>query len=349
MKGLAKVSRGEGAIELVDRPQPDPAPDEVLVNVEYAGLCGSDVGIYRFKPAFERMELPTVIGHEYAGTVVERGADVTTFQPGDPVVERPIRPCGNCHQCQSGEENVCQDIKLTGIDHDGAFEPYLTAPADVLHSVPKGMNLKHAALMEPTAINTRAIIENSRVSAGDAILVEGPGPMGLLAAQVARTQGADVLVSGVNRDASHRLELARELGFETINVDATDLAHRRSERTDGIGFDVVIDTTGHPSGLETAARSVRKGGQIVLVGQSGEATLDYSPMVRAELDVQCSYGATYADFERARRLIENEQIQAGRIIDDRFSLLAAEAAFEAFDSGETVKPVFDVSELAEAN
>ncbi|WP_435156306.1 zinc-dependent alcohol dehydrogenase [Haladaptatus sp. DFWS20] len=345
MRGLAKVARNEGAMQLIDRPHPTPAENEVLVEVKHAGLCGSDAGIYKFKSAFERMNLPTVIGHEYAGRVVERGANVSGYSIGDHVVERPIRPCGDCYQCQIGEENICQNTALTGIDHDGAYEKYIAVPEDVLHPVPNDVHLNHAAIAEPAAIAVRAVAKNSRVEPGDRVLVEGPGPIGLLTAQIADAQGGDVVVSGVGRDANYRLPLARKLGFEIINAGDDDLESVRRDKTDGAGYDVIFDTTGHPSGLTTAVEEVRKGGQIVLVGQTGEVTMAYTPLVRSEIDIQCTYGALYDDFERAFRMIQSGDVDAETFIDNRFSLLDAEEAFEAFLSSETAKPVFDISEL----
>ncbi|MFA1610662.1 zinc-dependent alcohol dehydrogenase [Halobellus rubicundus] len=347
MRGLAKTTREFGGMELLDLDRPAPSADEVLIEVDYAGLCGSDAGIYAFKPAFERMDPPTVIGHEYTGRIVELGADVTSFSVGERVVERPIRGCGECYQCQTGLENLCQDIELTGIDHDGAYAEYIVAPADTLQSVPDDVDPRHAALAEPTAVSTRAVIENSRVGAGDRVLVAGPGPIGLLTAQVARAQGAVVTVAGVSSDTEYRLPLAEKLGFEAVNIEETDLETYREEFTDGIGYDVVFDTTGHPSGLQLAADEVRKGGQIVLVGQPGEATISYTPLVRAEVDLQCSYSALYEDFERAFRLSASGDVDHETFLDDRFDLLDAESAFESFLAGETCKPVFDVSVLRE--
>jgi len=347
MRALSKVERSHGAMQLVDRDRPTPAADEALVAVDYAGLCGSDAGIYEFESAFDRMNLPTVIGHEYSGHVVEVGEDVTKFAVGDRVVERPIRGCGDCYQCEIGESNVCQNAVITGVDHDGAYERYIAVPERALHAVPDGVEQQHAAMVEPTSIAARAVIENSRVGAGDRVLVEGPGPIGLLTAQIARAQGGSVVVSGVGQDEAYRLPLAQELGFETLNVATDDLDERRETLTDGVGYDVVFDTTGHPSGLTSAVEEVRKGGQIVLIGQTGETTMPYSPLVRAEIDVQCSYASMYDDFERSLRLIERGDVDAATFIDDRFSLLDADAAFEAFLAGETVKPVFDVAELDE--
>lgn len=347
MLGLAKQTPEPRSVELVERSRPEPASDEALVEVDFAGLCGSDAGIYAFESAYEWMPLPRVIGHEYAGRVVEVGDAVTRFEVGDRVVERPIRNCGTCYQCETGETNVCQNAVITGVHHDGGYAGYIAVPADALHPLPEGVPRRHAAVVEPASVGVRAVAQNSRVSPGERVLVEGPGPIGLLTAQVARAAGSRVLVSGVERDAAYRLPLASDLGFETVDVSAEDIASRSDALTDGVGFDVVFDTTGHPSGLSTAVESVRKGGQVVLVGQTGETAMEYSPLVRSETDLQCSYASEYEDFERALRLMERGDIDCETFLDDRFSLRSAPEAFEAFLAGETCKPVFDVAELRE--
>ncbi|WP_435180556.1 zinc-dependent alcohol dehydrogenase [Halorussus sp. AFM4] len=344
MKGLTKTRREHGSMELREYEVPEPGPDEALVEVDYAGLCGSDAGIYEFESAFERMDLPTVIGHEYTGRVVETGDLVTEFSVGDRVVEQPIRGCGTCYQCKSGNENVCQNAVITGVDHDGAFAGYTTVPESALHAVPDDLEPRRAAIVEPTSIATRAVIHNSVVRPADRVLVAGPGPIGLLTAQVADAQGGDVLVAGVAQDADYRLPLAEELGFETVDVETEDTDEVFDEQTDGIGFDVVFDTTGHPSGLQLSVDAVRKGGQIVLVGQTGETTMPYSPLVRSEIDLQCSYASMWEDFERALRLLDDGTIDFETFVDTRFSILDADEAFEAFLSGETCKAIFDVSE-----
>ena len=347
MRALAKLERTRGSMGLIDVQKPAPGPDEALVEVAYAGLCGSDAGIYVYKEAYERLNPPCIIGHEYAGRVVETGDRVTKFAPGDRVVERPIRGCGECFQCESGAENVCQDAMITGVDRDGAYAAYIAVPETALHPVPDSVDLRDAAIVEPTSIGARAVIENSRVRAGDRVLVAGPGPIGQLTARVARAQGGIVTVAGVGRDADYRLPLAEESGFETVNVEETSVEAIRDEATDGLGFDVVFDTTGHPSGLTQSVDTVRKGGQIVLVGQTGETTMAYSPLVRAEIDLQCSYGSMWDDFEHSLRLIETGAIDYEPLLDERFSLLEADEAFETFLDGGTCKPVFDVSVLRE--
>jgi len=347
MRGVAKVTTDERSVELVERPRPTPAADEALVEVDFAGLCGSDVGIYAFESAYDWMSLPRVIGHEYAGRVVEVGEDVTTVAIDDRVTERPIRHCGDCYLCEVGASNVCQNAAIAGVHHDGAYAPYVSVPEDSLHPIPSEVPLRHAAVVEPTSVAVRAVVRNSRVSPGDRVLVEGPGPVGLLTAQVATARGGDVLVSGIGQDASYRLPLASELGFETIDVSSADLGARRAAMTDGIGFDVVFDTTGRPSGLTTATEAVRNAGQVVLIGQTGETTMEYSPLVRSEVDLQCSYASQYEDFERALRLMDSGAVDCETFVDDGFLLTAPADAFEAFLAGETCKPVFDVAELRE--
>ncbi len=199
MRGLAKTERTNGAMELLDVDKPEPGADEALVEVSHAGLCGSDAGIYKFKSAFERMDLPTIIGHEYAGTIVETGDNVSEYAVGDRIVERPIRGCGECYQCKIGEENVCQNAVITGVDHHGAYTQYVTVPERALHPVPDDVSLRNAAVVEPTSIAARAVIENSRVGAGDRVLVAGPGPIGQLTAQIARDQGGEVVVAASAR------------------------------------------------------------------------------------------------------------------------------------------------------
>jgi L-iditol 2-dehydrogenase len=347
MRAVAKVRHDERSIEIVERQQPTPSENEALLEVDFAGLCGSDAGIYAFESAYDWMSLPRVIGHEYAGRVVEVGEEVTKVGVGDRVAERPIRHCEDCYLCEIGATNVCQNSAIRGVHHDGAYAPYVAVPEDALHPIPGDVPQRHAAVLEPTSVAVRAVVGNSRVSPGDRVLVEGPGPIGLLTAQVAAARGGDVLISGVEQDAAYRLPLASDLGFETIDVSSADLGARRDAMSDGVGFDVVFDTTGHPSGLTTAAEAVRNAGQVVLIGQTGETTMEYSPLVRSEVDLQCSYASQYEDFERALRLMDSSAVDCETFVDDGFSLTAPAEAFDAFLAGETCKPVFDVGELRE--
>jgi len=347
MQGIAKLQPGEGHVGPVTVERPTLGPDEVLVEVAYAGLCGSDLGVYHFKESYEFMDLPRVIGHEYAGTVVETGERVTAFEVGDAVVERPIRACGECYQCRVGTPNVCQHFRVTGLHADGAYRPAIAVPADALNRVPDDVPLRRAALTEPTSVAARAVIHNSRTSPGDSVLVQGPGPIGLLTAQVARAQGGEVAVTGIDRDEAYRLPLARDLGFSAVDVTETSLEEVTDDHAQADGFDVVFDTTGHSSGVRGAVEAVRKGGQVVLVGLPGRFEVNFATLVREELDLQASYASIWEDFDRALRAIQSGAVDVDSLMDDRFSLRDPDAAFEAFAAGETVKPLFDVRELAD--
>lgn len=345
MRGIAKTAGKRGHVDLLETERPDPGPNEAVVDVAYAGLCGSDLGVYEFEDAFEFMTFPTVMGHEYSGTVVEVGEHVARYEPGDRVVEEVIRGCGECERCLRGAGQLCDDARITGIHHDGAFAPYIAVPEKDLHRLPDDVALREAAIVEPTAVAARAVTRNSAVRPGDDVLVEGPGPIGILVAQIARRQGGDVLVSGVATDATYRLPLADALGFDVVDVTETDVEARTEAFTDGGGFDVVFDATGHESGLRTAATVVAKGGQVVVVGLTGDASLSFTPLVRGEVAIQCSYTYDWSDFETAIELVRAGEIDTEQFIDTGYSLTDPIEPFEAMLAGETCKPVFDVSGL----
>ena len=337
----AIVQTGPEAVEVQERDQPTPGPDEVLVRVHTAGLCGSDAHAYKYEGGYEWIPIPRIMGHEYSGVVEAVGENVTEFEPGQRVIEEPIHACGECFQCLNGQPNVCQNFSITGMHRDGAYSDYTVVDPKFLHPIPDEVPLRHAAITEPTSIATRAVFTQSEVTPGDNVLVEGPGPIGALAAVIADSMGANVLVSGLGADAEHRLPQLESMGVGTVNVEEEDLEERRESFTDGIGFDVIFDTTGHHTGIEMAIDHVRKGGQVVVVGLPGEPSEVFmTPVVRGEIDLNTSYGSAWRNFEQALRLMENGTIDAEAIVDTSFSVDDPTAAFEAFLGAETIKPVF---------
>lgn len=337
----AIVQTGPEAVELQDRPRPTPDGGEVLVRVHTAGLCGSDAHAYRYEGGYEWIQLPRIMGHEYSGEVVEVGEDVVDFEPGETVVEEPIHDCGTCFQCKNGQPNVCQNFSITGMHCDGAYTEYTLVDPRHLHRIPDDVDLRDAAITEPTSIATRAVLTRSSVAPGDDVLVEGPGPIGVLTAAVATATGANVLVSGLSKDGLARFPILEGMGIETVDVEREDLDDRAAAFTDGVGFDTVFDTTGHESGVEIAVEQVRKGGEVVSVGlPSNPSEVFMTPVVRGEIDLNTSYGSTWTNFEQALRLMENGAIEADRIVDTSYSVEDPTAAFEAFLGSETLKPVF---------
>lgn len=341
----AIVQTGAESIELQERDRPEPNEDEVLIRVHTAGLCGSDAHAYLYDKSYEWIPIPRIMGHEYAGEVVEAGRMVTEFQPGEKVVEEPIHDCGFCFQCKNGQSNVCQNFSITGMHRDGAYAEFVTVDPQHLHAVPDAVPLRHAAITEPLSIATRAVLTQSIATSGDNVLVEGPGPIGVFTAVVADSIGTDVVVSGLEQDAAYRLPLLEELGIDTINLDEQDIAEHAEARTEGIGFDVVFDATGHRTGVEIGADCIRKGGQIVVVGiPSDNSSLSMPPLVRGEVDINTSYGSTWGNFEQALRLMENEKIDPDVIIDTAYTIENPSDAFTDFLDSKTCKPVFSFSE-----
>jgi L-iditol 2-dehydrogenase len=339
------LQTGPRSVETQERPVPTPAADEVLLEVQSAGLCGSDAHAYQYERGYEWIPIPRIMGHEYSATVAEVGADVEGLTEGDRVVEEPIHDCGQCFQCKNGQPNVCQNFSITGMHRDGAYAEYLTVNPAHLHPIPDGVALDHAAITEPTSIATRAVLEQSRVTPGDNVLVEGPGPIGVLTAAVADSLGARVLVSGLDQDTGYRLPLVEELGMETVNAQEESVEEVIDTVTDGVGMDVVFDTTGHHTGVEMATDHVRKGGQIVVVGLPGEESeLFVTPLVRGEIDLNTSYGSSWRNFEQALRLMEGGEIAVGTIVDESYSVDDPTAAFDAFLASETCKPVFSFAD-----
>jgi len=341
----AIVHTGPRSVETQERDVPTPDDDEVLLRVQTAGLCGSDAHAYLYEGGFEWVPIPRIMGHEYSAIVAETGADVEGFAEGDRVVEEPIHDCGHCFQCKNGQPNVCQNFSITGMHRDGAYTEYVTVKPRHLHPIPDSVPLREAAVTEPTSIATRAVFTRSVTTPGDTVLVEGPGPIGVLTAAVADSMGANVIVSGLAQDTEYRLPLVEELGIETVNAGDEDLGEVVTSLTDGVGVDVVFDTTGHHSGVTMAAEHVRKGGQIVIVGlATEESELFMTPLVRGEVDINTSYGSTWQNFEQALRLMEADEIAIGDIVDDSYDVDDPVGAFDAFLASKTCKPIFNFAD-----
>jgi len=337
----AIVQTGPKAVEVQERERPEPGETEVLVDVHSAGLCGSDAHAYSYEDGYEWIPIPRVMGHEYAGTVAAIGEEVDGLSVGDKVIEEPIHRCGDCFQCKNGQSNVCQNFSITGMHTDGAYAEFTAVDETFVHGVPESTPLREAAVTEPTSIAARAVLERSTLTPGDRVLVEGPGPIGVLVAMIADSIGANVLVSGLDRDAKYRLPLVDDLGIETVNLAVDAAEDRMTSFTDGRGFDVVFDTTGHHTGVEDAVEHVRKGGEVVVIGLPGDGSeLRMTPVVRGEIRIETSYGSQWRDFEQAIRLIDNGTIEPAAMLDTSFDADDPTAAFEAFLNSETCKPVF---------
>jgi len=277
MKALVKTAKGPGNIELQDRPIPRIArPDEALIEVLAAGVCGTDIHILHDKFPYWP---PVVLGHEFCGRVVEVGPEVTTVKVGDRVVGEPhTRACGKCYLCRTGNRQICPAKRSPGWGIDGAFARFLVLPDVLLHKVPDAIPDDEGAMIEPAANVVQDVLLRTGVQAGDVVVVLGPGPIGLVAAQCARIGGATaVVVAGTGQDEDLRLPTARKLGFEhVLNVQQDNVAERVSRLSQGRGADLVIECSGAEPAVNQAVQLIRKQGRVCVIGMTGRDKINFT-------------------------------------------------------------------------
>jgi len=257
----AAVLKGPNILEMSDIAIPDAQPGELILRVRAATVCGTDLRILTGRKT-KGVRFPSVIGHEFAGEVVQAGLGVSLFKVGDRVSMDPVIPCLSCAYCKNGHENVCQHRQAMGYEFDGAFAEYIRIPAIALRSgnvflMPEGMSYEAAALAEPLAccINGQ---RNADVRMGDSVVILGAGPIGLMHAALARLSGArQVIVSEPN---ALRRQAASERGVDHVCDPSTEsVVDFVRSRTDGLGADVVILAIGVPQLANEALSLVRNG------------------------------------------------------------------------------------------
>jgi len=223
MKAIFKTKREPG-IEVLDVDTPEVGDADILVRVKAASLCGSDVHAYEWTPNYEFLPLPVILGHEFAGDIVQVGAKVTTVSVGDRITAMPGMPCGSCLCCQVGKPDACASRFALGLTGNGAFAEYMriTAGATIFR-LPENLDYETASLTEPLAVVMRAV-DLSGIKVGQKTAVLGPGPIGLFAVQLLKAAGAGLIMTAGTGNDSMRLKIARELGTDmTINVDKEDI------------------------------------------------------------------------------------------------------------------------------
>jgi len=341
----AAVLTEPNRFELRDRPRPEPGPDEVLVGIDAVGICGSDVHYYEHGRIGDYVvEDPLVLGHESAGTVVETGANVEAHSIDDRVALEPGVPCRRCGHCKRGEYHLCESVRFMATPpHDGAFTEYVAWPADFAYGLPENVSTTAGALCEPLSVGLHAC-ERGGVGTGDTVLINGAGPIGLVAMAAARAAGAsDVLLTDL---VPEKLDRARERGADrAIDVSATDLERAVEEYTGGTGADVVIEASGAEQAIQSTVDTVRRGGTIVLIGLADEATvpLDVLEIIDNEIDVLGSfrYENTY---ETAITLLADGAVDLEGLVDFRAPLSEIDDAFQRAVEPSVVKGLVTVGE-----
>ena len=327
MKAIMKTRPVPG-IEVRDIPKSTPAPDEVLIKVKSAAICGSDLGIYHYTSAYSKMTLPVVMGHEFSGEIVEKGSMVEGYQIGDRVLSESVKACGKCGFCTTGMSNLCDQSTLFGIHVDGGFSEYVTVPYKLLHMIPNSMSYDQAALVEPLSNAVHFVRDQTTFSKDDYVVVQGCGPIGLFSAQLFKIEGAKVLVTGLGLD-TRRFEIAEKLGLETLNIDKENLEKRVMADTSGRGADIVYIAVGASQAVKQATEISKKRGTITVAGIfENEVPLDMTWLVRRELKIHGAYDAKPENFPQSIDLIERGLVDVDTVLTHRFSLDQAEQAFK---------------------
>ncbi|MBA2603788.1 MAG: zinc-binding dehydrogenase [Acidobacteria bacterium] len=328
------------AVELREVPVPEVREGEVLLQVGGVSVCGSDIHQSHNTHSWP-VNVPVVLGHEFGGTIAHAGPGVRGFREGDRVVsETAAQICGECMMCRTGSYNLCQARLGFGYGLDGAMARWVRVPARCLHHIPDSLPFEIACLAEPHAVAFQAMCVNSAIRPGDAVVVLGPGPIGLLCTRMAALSGAmPLIVTGVAGDAP-RLETARALGAtHTVDVQTDDLAEVVRDLTRG-GADLVCDATGASQPLEDAIRITRPGGQVTKVGWSPEPfQIDMNPVVHRNIRIQGSFSHNYPVWERVIHLLDRGVTLPERIVGMRVPLEGWREAFEAMSERNVIKSV----------
>jgi L-iditol 2-dehydrogenase len=312
---------------------PRPGPGEVLVRVGAATTCGTDLKTYRRGHPVLMKNLPSLFGHEAAGTIAKVGTQVAGWRPGMRVVVANSAPCNRCFYCRRGQHSLCEDLLLL----NGAYADYLLVPARIveqnLWELPAGVPFTSAALTEPLACALHGV-EASNIHPGETVVIIGAGPLGLLLLAAARLKGARVIVCGRNQE---KLAVARALGADEI-LDMAQLPEHsdqiaavRALTENQHGADVVIEAVGVPELWEAAVRMVRRGGLVNFFGGCASGThisLETQPLHYGEITLKGVFHHTPAYFSTALNLIASGRVPVAQLITDALPLRKLPEAFD---------------------
>jgi alcohol dehydrogenase/L-iditol 2-dehydrogenase len=328
------------AVELREVPVPAIGADDVLLEVGAVSVCGSDVHQAHNTQSWA-VNVPVVLGHEFGGTIAQVGSRVRGFREGDRVVsETAAEICGDCMSCRAGRYNLCPSRKGFGYGLDGAMAQFVRVPARCLHSIPNALPFDLACLAEPHAVAYNAMCVNSTIHPGDAVVVLGPGPIGLLCTRLAALSGADpLIVTGLTADGA-RLGVAKQLGATgTVDVETENLEEIVRAAAPG-GVDLICDATGASAPLGEALRLLRPAGQATKVGWSPELIpFDLNPVVLGNLRIQGTFSHNYPVWERVIHLLNRGVTRPHAIVGMRAPLDRWRAAFDAMHDRQVIKSV----------
>ncbi len=337
MKALRKLSDGPGNIEVADVPRPKPGRLEVLISVERAGICGTDLHILHAR--FPKVRPPVTLGHEFAGVVTEVGPGVDDWRLGDRVcVESEAFSCGQCQYCRSGLTNLCPERLAYGYSKDGGFASFISVRQTALHRLPDSVSFQEGALCEPLSVAVHAVMECAEIKNKDIVLVTGPGPIGLLILQVARAMGARLVISGTEKDQK-RFDTAVHIGADhIIRVDKSNLIDLVMDLTDGRGVDTAFECSGAAAALNDCLLCVKRQGQVIQVGLFGSPVETVMDQVAIkEITMRGAFAHNHETWNKAIDLLAKNKVKLKPLISGEFALTEWHEAFMLSEKGQGFK------------
>jgi len=343
MKALVKLKKEYGQTELKEVPEPTPGPNQIKVDIKFCGICGTDIKYYHDEHAYYRP--PLIYGHEFSGVVTELGAGVQRLKVGDRVIIAPrAGGRGRSLYGQALQPYAGTPARGRGFDAEwgfttyGGYTKYGVHDQDVALKLPENVDLDSAALSEPLSVCIRGVLDKACIHCTDVVVVSGPGPIGLLTAQLAKAEGGAVVVLGTNADEK-RLALAKELGADAVvNVEQEDPQKAVFELAGGSGADVVLECAGVAASVSQCIRLARRWAQYVQIGTSMKIMdIDFAQISYKELNVAGSFGSERLDWERGLKLMSTGKVQTKPLISHRFPLSAWREAFAICEGTQGIK------------
>ena len=340
----AVVFKGPFEVEVEDRPTPQPEEGEILIRVEYAGICGSDMHPYRGDSQLNNLNL--IMGHELVGIVekINSKQENLGYQVGDRVVPNPYTSCGVCEMCLTGRHSGCETVGCMGFVRDGCFAQYMKIGASEAYRIDPSVDPKTAALTEPLTIAMHDVRE-SGIKAGQTAFIIGGGPIGVLEAMVCRLGGASLIAISETNEA--RCRFLRGLGFTVFNPLNTDVIAECGRMTGGLGFDVVFEVSGSQAGYElmTTKGVIKNGGRIMIVAlPSRPLPVDGNAIARRHYTITGVNLADKINFKAAVHLVNSQKIndELAKLVTDIYPLDQAKEAFDFQDKDQDhFKVLFD--------
>ena len=341
MKALIKKEPVEG-IWMSDEPEPEVGPNDVKIRIQKTAICGTDVHIYNWDEWSQRtVPVPMITGHEFCGEVVEMGSQVVGFEHGQRVSGEGHITCGHCRNCRAGKRHLCRNTQGVGVNRPGCFAEYLVIPAGNAFPLPDSISDDVASFLDPLGNATHTALSFDMV--GEDVLITGAGPIGCMAAAIARHVGArHVVLTDVN---DYRLELGRRMGASRVlNVTREKIEDAMEQLGMTEGFDVGLEMSGNAAAFKNMLATMNNGGRVAILGiPPGEVAIDWSRVIFKGLILKGIYGREMFETWYKMRSMLQSGLDVTPILTHHFHVDDFQKGFDVMRSGRSGKVVLDWS------